>query len=136
MVGVETQMTIVNANCVLTIQVKTHITSTYKSWSSPFHCRRGRGHFFKVNRKNLWSFFNLLKKLPIRIYVTSEQMVQISSVLPFWKPQNVSSNLGYLDLPHAKTRTRDRRLCFCKVWVEMIQDRHLKTRFKCETRGK
>ena len=40
-------------------------------------------------------FFLPFSKLLIRIYVTSERMVGISSVLPFWNPQNVSSNLGY-----------------------------------------
>ena len=33
-------------------------------------------------------------KLLARIYLTFEPMVQFSSVLPFWKPLNVSFNIG------------------------------------------
>ena len=88
-----------------------------------------KAHLKSINEKKSVEFFLPFSKLLLRIYVTSERMVRISSVLPFWKPQNVSSNLGYSDLRHAKTRTRDRRLRF-------FMSRNDSIRFKCEIRGK
>ena len=49
-------------------------------------------------KKKICEVFLTFFKASNRIYVTSERMVGISSVLPFWNPQSVSSNLGYSDL--------------------------------------
>ena len=59
-----------------------------------------------MKKMKLNSKIFFLKIIFTKIYLTSKLMVRSSIVVPFWKPHNVSSNIGIVLIRHVTRKIR------------------------------